>query len=249
MKIFRSLRRKLVDSGKVKNYLIYAFGEILLIVIGILIAWKINDLNEIRKNKIVQVKIFESLYEELNTNITILDSAIVRYKSNKLALENSLYYVATPHENLTEETKDLLVRIKFKNSNLRNEALSSINISNKFQFIDNDSLTELIAEYTSEINVYKDQELKIRNIVENKLKPILEKHISLIEILPKENKNYNCIRTLGIKSDYTELLNNRDYQNSIIDQLMQTQIQVNIGINLRKKTQVLAFKLKKELHG
>ena len=55
MKLFRGIRRKLLISGKFKSYLVYALGEILLIVVGILIAWKINSLNEIRKNRIKDI--------------------------------------------------------------------------------------------------------------------------------------------------------------------------------------------------
>lgn len=42
MKVFRNIREKSLLSGKVRNYLMYALGEILLIVVGILIAWKIK---------------------------------------------------------------------------------------------------------------------------------------------------------------------------------------------------------------
>lgn len=236
-------------SGKVKNYLVYALGEILLIVIGILIAWKINDLNEIRKNKIVQVKIYESLYEELHTNLSVLDSAIVRYNNNILALQTSLKYVGQQPEDFSQEVKDVIVQIKFKNSNLRNEALSSINSSNKFQFLKNDALTELIAKYPTELNAYKTQETKIGNIVDNRLKPVLEKHISLVDVLPDENANYNHIKTFGKESKYTDLLNSREYQNTVIDQLLQSQIQLTLGKKLRKKTETLAIKLKQELKG
>ncbi|RMA64764.1 hypothetical protein [Ulvibacter antarcticus] len=249
MRLLRNIRRKLVDSGKFKSYLIYAFGEILLIVIGILIAYKISDLNEIRKNRIVEIKIYESLYEELHTNLNVLDSAIVRYGNNSLALESSLYYVGPKSGNLTQETKDIIVQIKFRNTNLRNEALNSINNTNKFEFLENDSLKELIAAYPNEMNVYNIQEVKIMNIVQNRLQPVIEKHISLIDLLPKENKKYNHIKNFGQQSNYSDLLNSREYQNSVIDQLLQTQIQLTYAKKLRNKTETLAIKLKKELKG
>lgn len=247
MKVFRNIRKKLVASGKIKTYLVYALGEILLIVLGILIAWKINDLNETRKNKVVLVKIYESLYEELHTNLSVLDSAIVRYSHNILSLQSSLKYVGQQPDGLSQEVKDLIVQIKFKYSNLRTEALGSINISNKFQFIDNQSLTELIAKYPTEINAYKIQETKIGNIVANRLKPVLEKYISLVDLLPDENANYKHIKTFGQESNYTDLLNSREYQNTVIDQLLQSQIQLAIGKKLRNKTESLAIKLKQEL--
>lgn len=249
MKVFRTIRRKLLVSGKFKNYLVYALGEILLIVFGILIAWKINDLNEIRKNKIVQEKIYESLYEELNTNLNVLDSAMVRYNNNTLSLEKSLNLVGLEPNQISPEAKELIVQLKFRNSNLRNAALSSINNTDKFQFIENESLIELIAQYPTQLKSFQDQEIKVRNIVDNRLKPVLEKHISLVDMLPDDNSNYKQIKSLGKKSDYSGLLNSRDYQNSVIDQLLQTKIQINIGKELRKKTELLAIKLKRELNG
>tara|TARA_R110002096_G_scaffold212818_1_gene400296 strand:+ start:65 stop:811 length:747 start_codon:yes stop_codon:yes gene_type:complete len=247
MKLFRNIRRKLLISGKIKSYLIYALGEILLIVIGILIAWKINNLNEIRKNKIVQVKIYESLYEELNTNLNVLDKTIVGYSNTILSLENTLNYVGLHPNKLTQETKDIIVHIKFKTTNLRDKSLNSVNMTDKFQFLENDSLAELIAQYPSKLKTFENQEAKINNIVESRLKPIIEKHVSLIDLFPNDNKNYKNIKLFGQKSNYIQLLNSKDYQNSVIDQLMQTQIQLNNGINLRKKTRTLAFKLSQVL--
>ncbi|WP_397363155.1 hypothetical protein [Olleya sp. R77988] len=235
MKVLRKIRKKLIVSGKFKSYTLYAFGEILLIVIGILIAWKINSLNEIRKNKIVQVKIYESLYEELNTNLNVLDKTIVRYSNTILTLQSALNYVGQHPDNLTQKVKDLIVQIKFKTTNLRDESLSSVNMTDKFQFLENDSLANLISHYPSSLIIFENQETKINNIVENRIKPIIEKHISLVDLLPNDNENYKNIKLFGQKSNYYQLLNSKDYQNSVIDQLLQTQIQLNNGIDLRKK--------------
>jgi len=47
--LFRRIRKKLIDSGSMTKYLLYAIGEILLVVIGILIALQVNTWNENRK--------------------------------------------------------------------------------------------------------------------------------------------------------------------------------------------------------
>ena len=164
-----------------------------------------------------------------------------------LSLENTLNYVGLHPNKLTQETKDIIVHIKFKTTNLRDKSLNSVNMTDKFQFLENDSLAELIAQYPSKLKTFENQEAKINNIVENRLIPIIEKHVSLIDLFPNDNKNYKNIKLFGQKSNYIQLLNSKDYQNSVIDQLMQTQIQLNNGINLRKKTRTLAFKLSQVL--
>ena len=49
LKFFRNIRKNLISNGKTVNYLKYAIGEIILVVIGILIALQINNWNENRK--------------------------------------------------------------------------------------------------------------------------------------------------------------------------------------------------------
>lgn len=49
LRFFRQIRKTLVEQNKVRSYLIYAFGEIFLVVIGILIALQVNNWNEERK--------------------------------------------------------------------------------------------------------------------------------------------------------------------------------------------------------
>ncbi|MGB3774415.1 MAG: DUF6090 family protein [Leeuwenhoekiella sp.] len=248
MKFFGKFRRKMILNGKFKNYLLYAVGEIVLIVLGILIAWKINNLNEIRKSKIVQVKIYESLDEELRSNLIVLDSAIVRYNSSTGALQKSLSYVGLQENQLNNEAKEVIIEMKFKKSSISDEALSSINSTDKFQFIENDSLKILIAQYPAHMNDFMEQEVKLRNIVENKLKPLLEKHLSLVDMLP-EDATYKRIKTYVQESNYSGLLNDKEYQNSIINDLLQTKIQLRIAKSLREKTEELSLKLNLELNG
>lgn len=51
IKFFRKIRQKLLSENKFSKYLLYAIGEIILVVIGILIALSINNWNENRKQK------------------------------------------------------------------------------------------------------------------------------------------------------------------------------------------------------
>jgi len=69
IKLFRNIRQKLLAEGKTSNYLKYAIGEIVLVVIGILIALQVNNWNEDRKSKIIQDAYLNDLMQELNTNM------------------------------------------------------------------------------------------------------------------------------------------------------------------------------------
>ena len=70
LKFFRTIRKKLIDEDNVRKYLLYAIGEILLVVIGILIALQINTWNEQRKMNLLEVSYYESLLQDLQTDST-----------------------------------------------------------------------------------------------------------------------------------------------------------------------------------
>jgi len=65
LKLFRNIRKKLLQEGKTANYLKYAIGEIVLVVIGILIALQINNWNEARKLKKVELNLLNELNDVL----------------------------------------------------------------------------------------------------------------------------------------------------------------------------------------
>ena len=247
MKIFRKIRRTLIASGKTKSYILYAFGEILLIVIGILIAWKINSINEIRKNRIVEVKIYQSLNEELNTNLILLDSSIVRYAKNVQTIQNTIKSIRSQPQAITEELKEGIINVKFQSTKLQSASINSVSSTNKFEFIKSDLLRDLIASYPNELNNFENQDAKIGNIIINRLQPVIESHVSLIDILLNRESKYNKNTSFSATSDYVKLLNNRAYQNVLVDRLIQTENQLIIGNNLRDKTQIIAYKLNKEL--
>ncbi|MFC4721241.1 DUF6090 family protein [Geojedonia litorea] len=65
IKFYRHLRRNLMETGKTSKYLKYAIGEIVLVVIGILIALSINNWNSHQKDKAQETKILLQLKEGL----------------------------------------------------------------------------------------------------------------------------------------------------------------------------------------
>jgi hypothetical protein len=76
IKLFRNIRQKLIIEGKTAIYLRYAIGEIVLVVIGILIALQINNWNEQRKAHLKEIKMLSEVKSNLEANILNLESDI-----------------------------------------------------------------------------------------------------------------------------------------------------------------------------
>ncbi len=72
----RKLRRSLIASGSARKYLLYAVGEVALVVIGILIALQINNWNEDRKSKNRLLSHYAELKEEINYDLRQIEEII-----------------------------------------------------------------------------------------------------------------------------------------------------------------------------
>lgn len=76
LKFFRQIRKKLLSKNKFSQYLIYAIGEIALVVIGILIALAINNQNELRKDKVAEKKLLQQLLVDYELNYNQIQNKI-----------------------------------------------------------------------------------------------------------------------------------------------------------------------------
>ena len=76
IKFFRHIRKSLLMENKTGKYLKYAIGEIVLVVIGILIALSINNWNEQKKENNTATILAKSLIEDLNKDADFLKNAL-----------------------------------------------------------------------------------------------------------------------------------------------------------------------------
>lgn len=92
IKLFRKIRQKILAENKLSKYLIYAIGEIILVVIGILIALSINNWNERRKEKELEKELVSVLITDLKSKKAefVSDLAIGKtiIKQSNLAIEH-----------------------------------------------------------------------------------------------------------------------------------------------------------------
>ncbi|NNK81436.1 MAG: hypothetical protein HKO93_08045 [Flavobacteriales bacterium] len=93
IKFFRRIRQRLLSESKFSKYLIYAIGEIILVVIGILIALQINTWNEERKDSQTASILAESLIADLNKDRDFIKNAIQLGEQKIVACDRLIHYV------------------------------------------------------------------------------------------------------------------------------------------------------------
>ncbi|PWN07286.1 DUF6090 family protein [Rhodohalobacter mucosus] len=76
--LFRRVREKLIGEGNVRRYLLYAIGEIMLVVIGILIALQINTWQETQKLRALELETLTGIEQALKKDISVLDANLIK---------------------------------------------------------------------------------------------------------------------------------------------------------------------------
>lgn len=103
IKFFRSFRKRLLTENKFNKYLLYAVGEIILVVIGILIALQINNLNEQRKQNVLEQDYLVALKKEYENNLVEV-MRVIDLNSDLFKNARELADYTGPGEpNITEE--------------------------------------------------------------------------------------------------------------------------------------------------
>ena len=91
IKFFRKIRERLLSENKFSKYLIYAIGEIILVVIGILIALQINNWNENRKERKVEKVILTDIKKDLiQTKLNLMKN--VSYHKKQIKTYNEILH-------------------------------------------------------------------------------------------------------------------------------------------------------------
>ncbi len=106
IKFFRNIRKTIVNDGKTGNYLKYAIGEILLVVIGILIALQVNNWNETRKERIQEDLLVQSIISDLK-----MDTLMINQNLRTLQADTTKVFGFIKRMSDSNVTIDTLVQI------------------------------------------------------------------------------------------------------------------------------------------
>jgi len=153
IRLFKKDKKKFIYSRKIRNYLAYSIGEIILVVIGILIAVYINnwDLNQLKQDN--GVKALKIVKRDLQTEKYVLESFKKRYSYTRKYLIDILYNNKT--DNLDSLKFHFGPYVHYK----MNSEYISLKSSGKLNLISNSKLrSKLVNFYEVYYSIYKELE-------------------------------------------------------------------------------------------
>lgn len=180
IKLFRNIRKNLLNEGKTGKYFKYAIGEIVLVVIGILIALSINNANEKRKARVQEITILKNIQEEI-----LLDTLDINFNLkahiNFINAEKKLLYFLQSDLNKPNDSLNLSDALSFPIVVvLHNSTFLNLQ-NNQIGIISNNKLKKNISRFydffVEAANQLENEKLAYETY--NSKKPFFQKHFKL----------------------------------------------------------------------
>jgi|AntRauTorckE6833_2_1112554.scaffolds.fasta_scaffold04947_6 hypothetical protein len=185
--LFRRIRQKIITSGSVAKYLLYATGEILLVVIGILLALQVNNWNVERMNQEQEQEMLINLKVEIENNQLELtrDNEL-----NAQSLEAWYQLLDENRMNYSMEKTDSLIghAFNFATFDARSGVIDEIIASGSLKLIRDEKLKFMISQWSGELNDLREDVVIRRDYWINVIAPLLQTY------LPIRNSDRTYIR-------------------------------------------------------
>ncbi len=220
IKFFRKIRQSLLSKNKFSKYLIYSIGEIILVVIGILIALAINNSNQKRIIKNKEQTYLNGLRAEFQISKFKLEELIEVNRSNFNGAKQILEFISNKNRLPTETQFSELLFNTFSSDisfNPNNSLLTEIINSGSLKDLSNTELRiqltnwistiEDVSKQENELGVQREKVLDIFRTNENSLRTILDLTGVNRELgLQKKEQNISNLK----------LLNSIEFENNIL---------------------------------
>ena len=156
VKYFQKIKRKLLDKGSLRKYLVYAVGEILLIIIGILIALQFNDYKSMLDDRKKEMETLQYLKENLQKD-TLELQRVANFKEQQLeSCKYLIQFYVNPDLEVVDTAKffnSILHLLYFILPSDHSTAFESAKSSGDLAKIDKDHLIQSLASYYSDIEM------------------------------------------------------------------------------------------------
>ena len=177
LKFFRKIRKNFIANSNFSRYSLYAIGEIILVVIGILIALQVNNWNESKKEKEKEIRLLIELKNDLLETKSDLITDVE--KANQILETTNVLYKAASENKISDNNPFELKTAYLLETSLLYPKLSAYEAikSEGITIISNDILRKKITDfYQLHLTRVSSAEVYLERLNNDLLKPYLNKH-------------------------------------------------------------------------
>lgn len=221
IKFFRKIRQKLLSENQFSRYLLYAIGEIFLVVIGILLALQINNWNSYQNDREIEQNVLKSLANEFKINLTELSKD---HKLNQASLDAGYALLQENRTELSSSEVDSLIgtALNYATFDARTGVFDETIASGKMRLIQNDSLKTLLSLWTGKLKDLGEDAIIRRDHIVHNASPLFRKHIPYRNFDEAYDRN-DYLRELRInpikvpESNYAEFFSSLEVDGAIYE--------------------------------
>ena len=230
LRFLHNFRQRLLRENKFSKYLLYAIGEILLVVIGILIAFQVDNWNESEKQRRTSREFIVRLQKEVKRNISYAETEIATEEAQSHAAKTILHLFNEPNSGGYGSQLDSLVYIILSNNTVEivtgtlNEGFNTGNVA----IIPSDSLRLSLYNMPSMIEELRKQEEIDREDVNGHFTNFLYHHFNYRNM----DDQFSPYRGSIGPTKFTEysnrnLLDSQTFENMVDNRFWNSQEQLN----------------------
>ncbi|NVK82812.1 MAG: hypothetical protein HWE21_00745 [Cytophagia bacterium] len=198
------------------KYLKYAVGEIVLVVIGILIALQVNNWNEERKERKLEQRIIAGLLEEMSLNRDLL---VDSYKTHRFHDSTLNALIMNPESsNLEEQIKNIINFTYYRTTDFRNGNVQSILSEHGPSILTNDTLRNFVVSWEDMKNDILENEKIEENMIHQRIYPFLSQNFDFGLMFKSFSGDATSMQRMSEEgpSLVKTLLDNKEFQGIIM---------------------------------
>jgi hypothetical protein len=215
LKFFRKIRQNLLSEGNTGKYLKYAVGEIILVVIGILIALTINNLNEESKKDKLKDGYIKSFQSDLEADVILLEKQLAGFEQLLKADLELSRRLSSPNAN-----SDTLIKIARFEFTPYFDPTNELNLNTFNAMISTGNLDLLDRDFAKKIQEHNAFQLTTLKLVDFNMK-----------ICSDVGKTY--IQTYPLNSPFNAI--NGETMDSFWDEANENQLKIDLNAALTSK--------------
>ena len=252
IKFFRKIRQNLLLENKTGKYFKYAIGEIILVVIGILIALQINNWNQQRIQDREEQSALLNLKQDFEYNYRALDSVLSETKNNMVSQFILLNHTGNKSKKISRDAFNIsLNRLADINEFYpRNGYLNDLISSGKLGIINNQMLRNKLSSWDAVFDYIKSREVELEKGRDRVTDMIVKKGswLNADAVSTDQAVKNNTFPESGFDIDNRDLLNELEFENNTENTIYQNdKLTQSHEKGLVLITQILEL-LEKEIH-